>query len=138
MGWLLKIAKNLFVTNGLDGLGKLYFRCLVGRHGSDVARRQNCTCGAQNIKMQTGCAPNSRTQCWITWDNTTSLLWKALWPSYATCNTDKQLPVTLAMRNKIVSNFVTFWEEIVICPQFVHSTFPLSVDTNLYTVMFEM
>jgi hypothetical protein len=39
--------------------------------------------------------------------------------------------LTLAKRKTIVFNFVTFWEEIVICPQFVHSTFPLSADTNL-------
>lgn len=57
-------CKNLFVTNGLDGVGKLYYKFLVGRHGSDVARRQNCTCRAQNIKMQTDRAPNSTTQCW--------------------------------------------------------------------------
>lgn len=56
-------CKNLFVTNGLKGVGKLYFKCLVGRHGSDVALRQNCTCRAQNIKMQPDRATNSRTQC---------------------------------------------------------------------------
>lgn len=42
-------CKNLFVTNGLDGVSELYFKLLVGRHGSDV---------------QTDRALKSRTQCW--------------------------------------------------------------------------
>ena len=45
-------CKILLVKNGLQRVGKCYFKYLAELHGWDVAHRLSFTCRVQNIKMQ--------------------------------------------------------------------------------------